>query len=145
MWRNFRAMPTLLKFITGHAIACVGFLLMSVIPGGSFEINGRAVSYSEWWSSGAGSFSSALGIFMPIIGVLLLQKSRYARPAYLFVVLPALVVPFPLTGQAELALVGLAIVVLLALYLYVRQPVQWYFASNQAFNPTGHKKPWPAA
>ena len=126
MWSNFKAMPTLLKFITSHAIACVVMLLMSIIPGSTFRIDGRVVSYSEWWSSGVGLIASALGIAMPIAGVLLLKKFCYARPAYLFAVLFAFVSPYPLLGKSEGIFVGLVIVGLLALYLYARKSVQRY-------------------
>ena len=144
MWLNFKVMPMLLKFITGHAIFCVVFV-MSAIPGGTFKINGQVVSHSEWWSSGAGPFALVLGILMPITGVLLLQKSRYARPAYIAVASLALVLPYLFMGQLVSAFIGFVVVGLLALYLYFRRTVLHYFASNHAFNSDGPAFGGPAS
>ena len=65
MWASFKEMPMPLRFITGHAIACVFLLFGSIIPHGSFAIDGRPVSYAVWWSSGAGPYASFLGVIMP--------------------------------------------------------------------------------
>jgi hypothetical protein len=136
MWANFKSMPTLLKYITAHSFACFAFLIGSALPGHTFAIKDRVVSYSEWWSSGAGIGATALGILMPVAGVFLVKKAPYARPAYLAVLSLGMIAPYPILGQPELALVGALFIAMVALYLYVRQPVQWYFASNRLLQPS---------
>jgi|SRR5450432_1508775 hypothetical protein len=128
MWENFKSMPLLLKFLTGHAFVCLALLVVSAIPNNSFSIRGHAVSYSEWWSSGAGPFASLLGLVGPIIGVLLLTKSSSARLAYLGFLVLGLIVPYPFMGVPAMALAGIAVVCVTAVYLYKWQPVQLYFA-----------------
>jgi hypothetical protein len=121
-------MPILLKFLTAHALACFAFLVVSVIPSNAFAINGRHVSYAVWWSSGAGAFASLLGLAGLGVGVLLLSKWRHARIAYLGFLALAMVVPYPVVGHPGLALVGLAVVGAVALYLYRKRTTQCYFA-----------------
>jgi hypothetical protein len=128
MWKNFKSMPLLLKFLTAHAFLCLALLIGSVIPNNSFLINGRAASYSEWWSSGAGLFASLLGLIGPIIGILLVTKSPNARLAYLGFLALGLIVPYPFMGVPAIALAGIAVVCVTAVYLYKWQPAQLYFA-----------------
>jgi hypothetical protein len=134
MLANFKSMPTVLKFFTCHALACFILLAASIIPSGSFNINGRVVSYSEWWSSGVGPFASSLGIAGPVVALLLLKKRRHARAVYLGFLVTSLVLPYPMTGESWLALVGLAITGLAAAYLYRTASVARYFFPNHLFN-----------
>ena len=121
-------MPTLLKFLTAHAFACFALLVGSVVPHRSFSIDGHAVSYTEWWSSGVGPFASLLGIVGPIVGVLLATKSQKARPAYLGFLALGLIVPYPFMGVPAMALAGVVVICAAAFYLYKWQPAQSYFA-----------------
>ena len=132
MWNNFKAMPTILKFLTAHALFSFLFLIGSIIPHDSFSINGQSVSYSEWWSSGVGPYASSLGILMPIVGFLLIARTRYARIIYLMVISLGLIVPYLYFGKFELALVGVIVMAVISAYLYLRPPVKEYFASNKA-------------
>lgn len=52
---RFKEMPLLLKYLF-FPISLLGilFAVSSLIPFGQFEIDGRAASYYEWWSSGGG-------------------------------------------------------------------------------------------
>lgn len=128
MWVNFKSMPLLLKFLTAHALACFAFFVTTLVPSSSFVLNGHHVSFSTWWSSGVGFFASLVGVVGLAVGLLLLTKWRHARIAYLGFLILVLVVPYPIVGHPALALVGLATVGALALYLYRRQSIQCYFA-----------------
>jgi hypothetical protein len=130
MWASFKEMPTLLKFLTGHSLACIFLMILSIIPHNSFAIEGHSVSYAVWWSSGAGPFASLLGIIMPVSGYLLLQRSHRARISYLTALSVGLIAPYLLCGQFGLAAFGIALVAAIGWYLYGRQTVQTYFASN---------------
>lgn len=133
MWLSFKEMPMLLKFITGHAIACVFLLLGSIIPHDSFSIDGQPVTYAVWWSSGAGPFASFLGVIMPATAYQLLKRLSRARSMYLVVLTIALVAPYLYWGQLQIAAIDMAIVGLFAWYLYGAKSVQHYFSSHLAF------------
>jgi hypothetical protein len=134
VWENFKSMPTLLKFLTAHAFICFVFLIGSIIPHGYFSINGRPVSFSEWWSSGAGLLCSLIGIVFPVLGYLFLVRARYARGLYVaaFVALSA----FGPIGSppASYYLAALVFVIGIAIYLYIWSSVRDYFCSNQALH-----------
>ena len=136
MWSNFNSMPKILKFLTAHSMFCFVFFIISVVPSDSFSINGRHVTYAEWWSSGAGIFASLLGITGPIVGWSLLTKQPQARSWYLLFLAVACIVPYPFMGQPALALFGLLLLGAAAWYLYRWQSVQVYFAPNHSFNRT---------
>jgi hypothetical protein len=133
MWANFSAMPGLLKFLTAHSLAAIVLLVVSVVPHDSFFIDGRHVSYSEWWSSGAGPLASLLGILLPISGYLFLTRHRTARVTYLTTASVALVCPYVAHGHPVSAALGVLMVAFGAWYLYRRPTVVAYFASNNRF------------
>ena len=139
MWANFGSMPKLLKFLTAHAACCFVFVVISVININSYAIQGRHVTYAEWWSSGAGVFASLIGLVGPVVAWLLVSKQPYARPAYLGFLALAFVAPCPFFGMLAYALPGLFVVGAGALYMYRWQSVQVYFAPNQSFKRTREK------
>jgi hypothetical protein len=139
MWANFKSMPALLKFLTAQALFSFVFFVVSVIPNDQFSINGRHVTYSEWWSSGAGPFASVLGVFGLYTAWLFLTKGQYARAWYLVFLALAFVAPYPFLGPPAYVLVGLAVVAIGALSLHRWQSVQVYFAPNQSSKRTREK------
>ncbi len=109
MWANFSGMPNVLKFLTAHAACCFVLLVVSVIPIDLFAIQGRHVSYAEWWSSGAAVLASLLGIVGPFAAWALASKQAYARAFYLGFLALAFVAPFLFFGMlARAAGSGLA-------------------------------------
>jgi len=86
MKENFISMPIILKFITGHAIACFMLFIGSVIPHDSFNINGQSVTYYEWWASGAGIGASSIGLLFSFAAWHILNKSKYSRHIYILTV-----------------------------------------------------------
>jgi hypothetical protein len=131
MWSNFSAMPGLLKFITAHAFASFVFVVASLVPQTPFSINGHAVSYSEWWTSGAGPLVTFLGIALPICGYLFLLRKANARAAYLASLAIALLVSDLILRQPLFLVLGDGCLVAFGgWYLYRRPAVVAYFASN---------------
>jgi hypothetical protein len=127
MWTNFWAMPKLLRLMTVHALACAMFFVMSVVPNGSFAIDGHPVSQAQWWSSGAGPLASLLGLLGLASGAALLIKSKRARLLYLAFLVAGLVAPYPFLGNPWLCLIGVPLVVVAGLYLYkVRVTVSYF-------------------
>lgn len=109
-------------------------LVFSVIPNESMSIDGKAVTYAQWWSSGAGVFASAIGLALPFSAWLILQKSTLARPVYLASLVLTLVLPYLFFWQNYgSALFGMVLVTVVAGYLYKKQSVLTYFGSNPSF------------
>ena len=132
MWANFSGMPKLLMFLTALAAFCFVFFAMSVIPLDSYSIQGRDVTYAEWWSGGAGVFAFLIGLVGPLVAWALASKQPYARAAYLVFLALAFVAPGPFFGMLAYALPGLLVVGVGAFYMYRWQSVQVYFAPNQS-------------
>lgn len=127
MRENFRSMPGLLKFLTFQAFMCFVFLMASVIPNDSFSINGRDVSYAEWWACGAGLIASAIGLIGPIIAWAFVTKRPHARPGYLVFLAIAFIAPYPLMHTPATVFVGLGMVIVGACYLYRCPSARRYF------------------
>lgn len=134
MLQNFKHMPLILKLLTAHGLLCLMLLVFSIIPNESMSIDGKAVTYEQWWSSGAGVFASAVGLALPFSAWLILKKSTLARPVYLSSLVLTLVLPYLIFWQNYgSAIFGAVLVMLVAGYLYGKQSVVAYFGSNHAY------------
>lgn len=135
MWKNFDSMPKLLKFLTAHAMFCIAFLICSVIPQSGFSINGNEVTFSQWWSSGAGVFASLLGIAGPLVAYGFLTKSRHSRPAYAgFLMLAFVLTPIFMRMDPIYIPVGVLVVVLGVVCLYKLPSMRMYFTPGSTTN-----------
>ena len=122
-------MPTILKFITVHALACFMFLLAVVVPGIPFSVNGEVLTSEEIWESGYGVSVFFVGTVMPLLGILLLIRTKNCRGLYVFAIACVLILPYLYWQQYLLALIGLAFSVAMALYLFKNKRVLAYFGS----------------
>ncbi len=139
MWQNFKSMPLILKFLTIHALACIAFLIFSIIPHDSFIINGENVTYSKWWGSGVGVYASMLGTLTAVAGYLLVTKKKYSRQIYLGILSLALIAPYLKFGEYYSALFGVSIVLMISAYLFLKASVKEYFAPNKALQSDAAK------
>lgn len=126
MWINFKNMPVILKILTVHALACFLGLIFSVVPHGSFSIDGHIATYREWWSSGNGVRLSVVGIILPTSGYFMLKRITVSRVVYLGALTLALILSDS-TGLVP----SMIFVLIVAAYLYIRKPVEEYFTSNK--------------
>lgn len=138
LWENFKKMPLILKFLTIHALACLFFLVSSIFPHNSFSVEGRAVSFLEWWTSGAGMLASIFGILLPLSGFLLIKRAPLARLFYLSSMFIGFFSPmFFLDGSkypSVYYLSSLAIVLLIAGYLFFGKTSKEYFTSKEGLH-----------
>lgn len=132
MWNNFKDMPKALRMITGCALTGIGMLFLSVNPYTSFELDGHEVTYAVWWTSGAGPYTSLLGIVWALSAYLLLKRSKHARVACLISLSAVVIAPYLYWVQFLPAALGALQVMLLAWYLYRSESVRTYFASGRA-------------
>ena len=128
MWKNFKSMPLVLKFLTVHGLLCFMAFAFSIIPNHSLSIDEQPVTYAQWWASGVGVFASIVGLLLPLSAWLILRKSSIARPMYLACLTFALGVPYLFFWRRYgNAFAGVLFVALITLYLYKRNPVLVYF------------------
>ena len=69
-----------------------------------------------------------MGIALPIVAVLFLRRSRYARPSYSVAISFGLITPFVYMGQLNNAVFGVAVTGVIIAYLYLSSSVKAYFA-----------------
>lgn len=140
MTKNFMAMPSLLKLLTIVVIVVPVIAVASLFPHQSISVFGHPMSASKWWSSGAGPTSMVVGCIVLTGAILMLARSRFARPVYLLglvaVSLSSLLIAYftGSTSPAELPslFVNLAFVVLIGFYLYTSRAVRSYFNSAES-------------
>ena len=127
MFSSFKEMPTLLKFITAHALICLMFFVISIRPNMPITFNGEDATVKEVWEAGYGLHLVAIGIIMPICGVLFLKRSKYSRPLYLIATFIGLVLPGLVQGQIELLLFGVIFFSMVLWYLYFKESVREFY------------------
>jgi hypothetical protein len=134
-------MPLILKFLTFHAIlAILAILALGAtipLPYGSFNIDGKIVTYIEFWSSGAGFICLLIGIGFPISGYLFLKKHQFSRQFYLtiwfaLIILQAVMQYFDNKNSVDTFLVGFILTLLIGVYLFWSKSVQIYFSSGSS-------------
>jgi len=140
LWKNFKEMPLILKFLTVHAVACLFFIVSSIFPHNSFSVEGSTVSYFEWWSSGAGTLATIFGTLFPLSGYLLLKRASIARVFYLSSMLIAFYSPVLFIEGSKYPggyyISSLLLVLLLAGYLYLGKTAKAYFSSEGSLKAT---------
>ena len=122
-------MPTLLKFITAHALVCSVLFLAAVIPGMPITVNGELIESSELWSRGLGLPMAVVGLAMPVVGVLILKRWQYSRQLYALILASVLIVPYVVWQQLVLALFGVVLSCAIISYLFINRKARAYFAS----------------
>ena len=125
--QNIRDMPTWLKLMTAHCLACfVGFAAFA-IPRSNMRFNGRQVTYAEFWAS-MGWLLGVCGVFLTVAGVLFLLRVGIGRYFYL-ANFAALLVGLQLyRGNVLGAAIGAGFVVALGAYLFRNERMRAYFA-----------------
>ncbi len=135
MYFNFKAMPALLKLVS---VICVFELFLSiavVLPFANFRLGETEVSFTEFWSHGAGLLCFVVGIALFIVGIAILLQKGWAR--YLLVVLFVL----PLITRLRLlslneVTVYFASCIPVVWYLFIKKNVIKYFDINNARSKT---------
>src|SRR5271165_3502507 len=82
MRQNFTAMPGILKFLAVAGL-CVGLAIATtLLPDHGIRVAGRLISWSDWWSSGAGASMLVVGALFVSSVVMMLRRSHHSRLAY---------------------------------------------------------------
>ena len=134
MWNNFKAMPLFMRLLAFHGSMFFVGAFVSLFPVGGFSVNGKDVSYSEWWSSGAGIEFFLVAISIGVGATCLLKKVKYARVIY-FGALIGIFASIPISDPAILGRVDWLITLTISLgliywYLFHKKTVQSYFGTG---------------
>jgi len=136
--KNLNDMPGILKWLTAVGLVPVVFLVATLIPDGSVQVSGRAMANAEWWSTEAGIVVAFLAITSTAAAVLMLNRSRFARPIYVLNLLAAYV-SGPVIARLTQSNAGspywsllacFATVAPVAMYLYRSKATRKYFLSQ---------------
>lgn len=123
----FKDMPTVLKYITVHALFCIVLLIMSLIPDLPINMDGQEVTIRELWSEGYGVGMALTGLIMPICGALILNKAKYSRHLYLLFSSIFMATPSILQSDILLAVFSLCFTLLMMWYLFFNKAVHKYY------------------
>ena len=129
MYQAFKDMPTLLKFITTHALVCFVLFVAVVIPGIPITFNGEVMESGELWARGLGLPTVAVGLTMPIAGVLILKRWQYSRQFYGLLLASVLVTPYIVWQDIILAGFGVLLSCAMIGYLFINKKARAYFSS----------------
>lgn len=130
MHEAFKDMPTLLKFITVHALLCFAlFVVVVVIPGIPITFNGEIIDSSELWVRGLGLPTVVIGLTMPIAGFLMLKRWQYSRQFYAFLLVSFMVGPYVVWQQLVPMVFGVVLSCAIIGYLFINREVRVYFGS----------------
>jgi hypothetical protein len=131
--KNFNAMPGILKWLTSLSLALPIFVVVTLVPNGSIKVSGRLMANADWWATGAGAVTLVLAIIMAAAGILMLNRSPYARRIYILGML-ATYLSGPLIGNLTKSddeplwsiLLGVLTVGIVAWYLYASKATAKY-------------------
>ena len=129
MYQAFKEMPTLLKFITTHALVCFVFFLAVVIPGIPITFNGEVMESQELWAKGLGLPTMAVGLSLPVAGILILRRWKYCRQLYSAILLSVLVGPYVYWQEVSSLVFGVVLSCAIIGYLFLNSLSRAYFSS----------------
>ena len=131
---RFKEMPCALKFIFFPycLIGGIVFIVTSFIPSVKFEIEGKQVSWSAWWTSGAGPLFTLIGVLLLISAIGFYNKKRHARLAFLavFVVALLFIWQFEVPTMRGIIIMGILFLVV-GWYFFLKKNVRDYFGVNK--------------
>jgi uncharacterized membrane protein YoaK (UPF0700 family) len=92
--QRFSAMPWLLRTLVAASLGIgLGFSLLPLVPGASFGLGERELTYQELWQTRVAFAVLAVGVLMLVVGLAVFLRKSWVRPV--LVVLPFLqLLPF---------------------------------------------------
>ncbi|MEQ1802450.1 MAG: hypothetical protein ABL989_11040 [Gammaproteobacteria bacterium] len=124
-------MPTGLALITLGCLAFSVFAPVSLLPVGTYRIDGVPVSFADFWRRGGGPLEFSLGVVCGSLAYGFIRARRWSRP--LFVLAMALLaLPGALSGpaQTEALVTGICLSGLAYWYVFHRRTVRQYFSAD---------------
>ncbi len=129
LYQVFKKIPILLKFFTGHALVCFLFFLAAVIPGIPITYNGEVIESQELWAKGVGLQTAAMGLVMPLAGILILMRWQYCRQFYAVSLWWVLASPYVFEQELAPLVFGAVLPFVITGYLFINVQARAYFSS----------------
>lgn len=131
---RFKEMPLFLRFFLFPycLIGSILFIDGSFVPIVEFEIKGKQVSWSEWWTAGAGPLFVLIGLLLFMSAIGFYRKKHYARLTFLSVFVVALLFIWQFEVPTSGGVVVLGILFLIMVwYFFLKKSVRNYFGMNE--------------
>jgi hypothetical protein len=138
--QRFLEMPWLLRIVVAASLGIgVVFPLLPLMPGASFGLGERELTYHELWQTRVAFALFAIGPLMLVVGVAVFLRKGWVRP--LLVVLPVLQLspflvvhwtfgaPNPVSSPVQFAASCVAWAVLAVVYLFGTRGARAHFAN----------------
>jgi hypothetical protein len=138
--QRFSAMPWLLRVLVASSLGIgVGFSVLPLVPGTTFGLGERQLTYQELWQTRVALALFSVGVPMLVVGVAVLLRKRWVRPVLvvlpLLQLLPFLAVhwlfgaPSPVSSSALLAGSFVVWAVVAVTYLFGTRSAREHFAN----------------
>jgi hypothetical protein len=131
---RFNEMPRFLRFVLFpySLIGGMVFIYGSIIPVVKFEIEGRPVSRSQWWASGAGPFFAVIGLLLCISAMGFYRRKSFARLTFFAAIAVALLFmwAFEVPTLKGMLIIG-ALSLILGWYFFLKKSVRHYFTADK--------------
>jgi len=129
---SIKEMPFFLKLITIFCLCGIFFIAGSILPMGSYQLYYDKVTFSQFWTSGAGIIFFITGIVLFASGIGFIMKVKWARILFLSL-LPIQIILMVILklGQTkelfQMLISFLLVLLIFGLYLFRRKTVREYF------------------
>ncbi|MDI9243845.1 hypothetical protein [Marinobacter sp. CHS3-4] len=134
MWSNFKAMPFFMKLLALHGSIFLVGALVTLFPIGGFSVDGKEVTYADWWSSGAGIEFFLVALSIGTGAICLLKRVKYARVIYFAVLTSIFAMRLAseptLLFRLDWVLTLIAFLGLIYWYLFHKKTVRRYFGAS---------------
>jgi len=124
---RIKEMPLILRIFIFPA-SCIGLfaVLGSLLPIGTYHIEGRQAAYSEWWESGNALIFTIFGILLGLSSIGFFRKRGWASYLFIFaLIFPTICNYRQLT--IEIIIASGLFYSIIATYLFFKQSMQQYF------------------
>jgi hypothetical protein len=128
---RIKEMPLVLRIFIFPA-SCLGFLAFigSLFPIGTYHVEGRQASYSEWWGSGNALMFIIFGVSLSLSSIGFFRKRIWASYLFIFaLMIPSIWNYEKLTIDIIIASSGLFYFII-AIYLLYKESMQQYFRTD---------------
>ena len=127
-----KAMPLLLKFFTLSGIMGFLFVVVPLMPFGTYKISGEEVTFKEFWLTGAAPCMIVTGILLFLAGIGFITKDKKARIYFILAWVSSYLYPAFVMESSNYNLINLSFFLFFLLffiwYLFGSKAVRQYFS-----------------
>ncbi|MBN1621738.1 MAG: hypothetical protein JW871_04010 [Endomicrobiales bacterium] len=114
------------------------FTVVPLCPFASFSVNGKTVSFNEFWLLGAGPTMFITGILLSISGIGILKYKIWGRNMFFYTLFAVSTIPYFFMAKSledlKILPFSLFFVFIVYIYLYSNRKVSHYFGIEKSKN-----------